>query len=88
MNQIQRKKSKSHHYIKGMIDTRGIVTNRIDQQSNGLMSYRKIQSMNEDFNSQISTKLSLPSLAGLMTQGKHNEMKSTFNYQTANITNQ
>lgn len=65
MNQIHRKKSKSHHYIKGLIETRGIVTNRIDQQSNGLMSYRKIQA-SEDFNSQISTKLSLPSLAGVM----------------------
>ena len=82
LKQIHQKKSKSHHYIKNLIETRGVVTNRVDQSSQGLMSYRKIQG-SEDF-SQISTKLSLPSLAGMNNMAlNQSDQQQPFNYQTS-----
>jgi hypothetical protein len=82
LKQIHQKKSKSHHYIKNLIETRGVVTNRVDQSSQGLMSYRKIQG-SEDF-SQISTKLSLPSLAGMNNIAlNQSDQQQPFNYQTS-----
>ena len=66
LKQIHQKKSKSHHFINKLIESRGVVTNRIDAQTNGLMSYRKMQETNANL-SQISTMLSLPSLNGRVT---------------------
>lgn len=61
---MRNEKSKSH-YIKKLIESRGIITTRVDDQSQGLISHRQ-QFESQNFN---SNKLSLPSLNTSVVKG-------------------